>query len=102
MAGGLSKYSGRQQPTARRSECEPLSDKHGDRPFDSTVFLGINCNVYGTGPPLWFQTAVFRAAADGTVGTEIKYDTLRYSTVADASAGHVVICDKVKTGEIGE
>jgi hypothetical protein len=68
----------------------------------STVFLGINCNVSGTGPPLWFQTAVFRAAADGTLGTEIKYDTLRYSTIADAIAGHVVICEKVKTGEIGE
>jgi hypothetical protein len=29
------------------------------------------------------------------------YGALRCSTIADALAGHVVICDKVKSGEIG-
>jgi hypothetical protein len=45
---------------------------------------------------------VFRESANGTLGVKIKYDTLRHSTVADAVAGHVVICEKVKSGEIGE
>jgi hypothetical protein len=45
---------------------------------------------------------VYRQSADSTHGVKIKYDTLRYSTVSDALAGHVVICGKVKSGEIGE
>jgi hypothetical protein len=67
-----------------------------------TVFLGINHNIPDVEPPLWFETMVFRQSADGTHGVKIKYDTLRYSTVSDALAGHVVICEKVKSGEIGE
>ena len=61
----------------------------------STEFLGINFNITGIGPPIWFETMVFRGSTDGTLGTEIKYGALRYSTVADALAGHVVICEKV-------
>jgi hypothetical protein len=45
---------------------------------------------------------VFRESADGTHGVKINYDTLRYSTLADALAGHVVVCEKVTSGEIGE
>ena len=67
-----------------------------------TVFLGINHNIPGIEPPLWFESMVFRESADGTHGVRIKYDTLRYSTVADALAGHLSICEKVKSGEIGE
>jgi len=67
-----------------------------------TVFLGINHNIPGIEPPLWFESMVFRESADATHGVRIKYDTLRYSTVADAVAGHLSICEKVKGGEIGE
>jgi hypothetical protein len=67
-----------------------------------TVFLEINHNIPTVEPPLWFETMVFRESADGTHGVKIEYDTLRYSTVADALAGHVVICEKVHSGEIGE
>jgi hypothetical protein len=67
-----------------------------------TAFLGINQNISETGPPLWFETMVFRASTDGNLGVEIEYETLRYSTIADAFAGHCVICEKVKYGEIGE
>jgi hypothetical protein len=45
---------------------------------------------------------VFRQSADGTHGVKIKYDTLRCSTLSDALSGHVVVCEKVKSGEIGE
>jgi hypothetical protein len=67
-----------------------------------TVFLGINHNIPEIEPPLWFESMVYRESADGTHGVRIKYDTLRYSTVADAVAGHLSICEKVKGGEIGE
>jgi hypothetical protein len=68
----------------------------------ATVFLGINHNLSAIGPPLWFETRVCRISADGKPGVRIKYDTLRYSMVVDALAGHVVICEKVKNREIGE
>lgn len=45
----------------------------------STVFLGMDHN-FSDGPPLLFETAVFGEA--GTTGIQ------RYSTYADALAGH--------------
>ena len=67
-----------------------------------TEFLGINHNATGAGPPLWFETLVFRESADGNLGVKIEFGTVRYSTLADATVGHVVICEKVKTGGIEE
>ena len=64
-----------------------------------TVFLGNNHNIPAVEPPLWFETMVFRQSADATHGVKIKYDMLRYSTVADALAGRVVTCEKVKSGK---
>jgi hypothetical protein len=61
-----------------------------------TEFLGINQNVSGTGPPLWFETMVFRESALNGLGVKIEYGNVRYSTLADALAGHAIICDKVK------
>jgi hypothetical protein len=66
------------------------------------VFLGINHNIPNVEPPLWFETMVFRESADGTHGVKIRYGTLRCSTLSDALSGHVVVCEKVKSGEIGE
>jgi hypothetical protein len=68
--------------------------------YISTEFLGINHNVTGTGPPLWFETIVFRSSAKGMLGVKIEYGTVRYSTMADALAGHIAIREKVKGGEI--
>jgi hypothetical protein len=70
--------------------------------YISTEFLGINHNATGAGPPLWFETMVFRESANGNLGVKIEYGTVRYSTWAEALAGHVVICEKVMSGEIGE
>ena len=67
-----------------------------------TEFLGINHIVTGAGPPLWFETLIFRESPGGSIGVKIEYGTVRYSTLADALAGHVVICVKVESGEIGE
>jgi hypothetical protein len=70
--------------------------------YISTEFLGINHNVTGTGPPLWFETMVFRESAKGNLGVKITYGTVQYSTMTEALTGHVLICEKVKSGEIGE
>jgi hypothetical protein len=54
----------------------------------STVFLGSNLCM-GPGPPLVFETAIFRAGKD----TEI---VDRYSTWEDAEAGHMAACAAVR------
>lgn len=68
----------------------------------STVFMGINLNLSGFGPALWFQTMVYRSSIDGTLGTQIRCGTFRYSAVDDALTSHLVVCEKVMSGEIGE
>jgi hypothetical protein len=48
--------------------------------FVSTVFLGINHNFFGNGPPILFETMVFIAGDGG--------DCERYSTWDEAAEGH--------------
>jgi hypothetical protein len=67
-----------------------------------TEFLGINHNVTESGPPLWFETMVYRESVRRNSGLKIEYGTVLYSTVAEAIAGHMAICEKVRRGEIGE
>jgi hypothetical protein len=53
----------------------------------STVFLGLNHN-YGDGPPLLFETMVF--------GGPIDEETERYSTKAEALAGHQKLVERCR------
>lgn len=53
----------------------------------STVFLGIDHNFLGKGPPILFETMVF--------GGEHDEDQQRYSTWDEAEAGHKEVCKKV-------
>ena len=53
----------------------------------STVWLGLNHN-WGDGPPLIFETMVFGGALDEEME--------RYSTEAEAIAGHEVMVKKVR------
>lgn len=46
----------------------------------STVFLGVDHNYSGDGPPLVFETMVFRRGSGG--------EFWRYTTEADAVKGH--------------
>lgn len=55
----------------------------------STVFLGMDHNFLGDGPPLIFETMVF-----GSSWTE--QDTERYSTWLEAMQGHRMMCEKVR------
>ncbi len=48
----------------------------------STVFLGIDHNVDGSGPPVLWETMIFAR------GTELHEYQERYSTKADALVGH--------------
>lgn len=56
----------------------------------STVFLGIDHNHTNSGPPLLFETMVFR----GDHGGEMD----RYSTWEEAVVGHRRMCDTLTSG----
>lgn len=49
----------------------------------STVFLGLDHNYCGGGPPLIYETMIFPDDEDGTC--------LRYSTLAEAKIGHASV-----------
>lgn len=55
----------------------------------STVFLGLD-HQYGDGPPLIFETMVFGGTRD--------QDMERYSTWAEAEAGHAAMVKLVNDG----
>lgn len=52
----------------------------------STVFLALDHN-FGFGPPVLWESMVFGGPLDG--------ETARYTTRADADAGHTALCIKV-------
>ena len=47
-------------------------------------------SVGADGSPIWFERMVFRESTHGSLGIKIEYGTVRYSTMADALAGHAV------------
>jgi len=53
----------------------------------STVFLGIDHNLGGDGPPVLWETMVFGGALDG--------EQRRYTSRADALRGHQALCARV-------
>jgi hypothetical protein len=56
--------------------------------YVSTVWLGMD-HQFGEGPPLIFETMVFRSEDDSD-----DLDCDRYSTEAEALAGHEAMCRK--------
>lgn len=66
----------------------------------STVFLGINHGWEG--PPMWFETMVFRLKDESDRKGYADYGQWRYTTIEEARVGHAEICEKIRTGEIGE
>jgi hypothetical protein len=68
--------------------------KRGDPPEEycvvSTVFLGLDHNFRGVGPPVLFETMVF---ADGSDAFNIQQ---RCVTWADAERQHIEVCNEVE------
>lgn len=60
----------------------------------STIWLGLD-HQYGAGPPLIFETMVFNDALDDE---HDERDCERYSTEAEAVAGHAEWVAKVRAG----
>ena len=63
----------------------------------STVWLGLNHN-YADGPPLIFETMVFGREDAGKSGDECFCE--RYSTEAQAVAGHSRVVEGVRDGTL--
>ncbi len=60
----------------------------------STVFLGIDHNYSGDGPPLLFETMVFPNNREGLENWADQY-CRRYSTWEEAEAGHYEVTTKI-------
>ena len=60
----------------------------------STVFLGLDHSFSEIGPPILFETMVFGGLLD--------QEQLRYTTIAEARAGHFAMVERVKRAEAGE
>ncbi|KKL28055.1 hypothetical protein LCGC14_2379020 [marine sediment metagenome] len=58
----------------------------------STVFIGLD-HSFGSGPPLYFETMVFRSGSSGELLCK------RYSTYDEAEAGHEAIVKRAEAGE---
>lgn len=56
----------------------------------STVFLGLDHNYSGVGPPILFETMVF--------GGPLNHEMERYATWEEAEVGHVAMCERVRSG----
>lgn len=75
--------------TADRRVCQDLDEGEGaERILVSTIFLGIDHNYFGTGPPLLWETMVFGGPLDG--------EQHRYHSQAEAALGHQEVCQRVK------
>jgi hypothetical protein len=62
----------------------------------STVFLGLDHNFTGTGPPILFETMVFSSDEEGERGSPVDLEMHRYSTWEVAEMGHHTIVQLVK------
>ena len=70
----------------------------------STVWLGMDHNFFGHGPPLIFETMVFLTAErdDPEHHGLREFDTHRWSTLEEAQKGHQDVCTLVRATYQGE
>lgn len=64
----------------------------------STVFLVLDHNFSGKGPPVLFETMVFGKKAEGQAETIHDQECARYCTWDEAKAGHKKMVNKVLKG----
>lgn len=64
----------------------------------STVFLGLDHNFFGKGPPLLFETMIFAKGDGGSDGLRAD-ECWRYASWDDAEAGHKTAVRRVLKAE---
>ncbi len=74
---------------ADRAYCRVALTQHGDVEV-STVWIGLNHRYGGDGPPLIFETMVFGGPHDS--------ECWRWTTEAEARAGHAELCSALLRG----
>ena len=80
---------GRWFETAERHVAQDMDEGEGaERVRVSTVFLGIDHNWHGDGPPVLWETLVFGGPLDG--------EMQRYCSKAHALVGHQAMCQRVR------
>lgn len=84
-----------EDPKAKRVAETTVADPDGEEYWVSTVLLGLDHQFLPDGPPLIFETMVFKGDASDL-------DCDRYSTLEQAEIGHRLMCDKVRDGKVGE
>jgi hypothetical protein len=62
----------------------------------STVFLGIDHNHFGDGPPILFETMVFANPKGAAFPDELDGLMRRYATWDEAEAGHAEVVAEVR------
>jgi hypothetical protein len=79
---------GRWMQTADRHVAQDLDEADEHRTIRvSTVFLGLDHDWLGTGPPVLWETLVFGGVLDG--------EMRRYTSRAEALRGHQAMCQRV-------
>jgi hypothetical protein len=61
----------------------------------STVFLGIDHNWSGSGPPVLFESALLIHEDAQTTDREWCHIRRRYCTWAEAEVGHIELCEQI-------
>jgi hypothetical protein len=62
----------------------------------STVFIGLNHNISGHGPPLLFETMAFVHTPDTGDRSALDGYTQRYATWHEAAEGHDAVCQQLR------
>lgn len=96
------KFEGREYQIVARDELSIPGVADGDA-FVSTVWLGLDHNHSGEGPPLIFETMAFAGTVESALAPGRKYLNdlgiqLRYSTEAEARFGHAAVLHVVRNG----
>lgn len=79
-------------------EYKILVQTHLSECWVSTVWLGIDHNFFGSGPPIIFESMVFPLDEAGYVSFSDELDQRRYATEQEAQAGHEALIRKYKKG----
>ena len=87
-----------EKPGLRNIAFDKVATPRGDIVDVSTVFLGLDHGFGADGPPVLFETMAFGIPADHSPDRQEDYQW-RYTSVADAKAGHIRVVQAIEKGE---